>query len=150
MRKRILNMAMAMMVFATATVVAQDNTNVITKVKESTTQAAEKVGDAAKNATAQTKEFGKEVKEKAANEGRRAKRAIKGEGKKFDKGRHKTKCCVDNAGKAGKSRKGCTTGKQCDKAANCTTTKCKDVKICDKVKSVCADSTNCRKNCRPN
>ena len=48
MRKKIFSVAIAIMTLVSTSVFAQDN-NVVTKVKETTSQAADKVSDTAKN-----------------------------------------------------------------------------------------------------
>ena len=61
MRKKIFSVAIAIMTLVSTSVFAQDN-NVVTKVKETTSQAADKVSDTAKNLGEKAKEFGNDVK----------------------------------------------------------------------------------------
>ncbi len=78
MRKKIFSVAIAIMTLVSTSVFAQDN-NVVTKVKETTSQAADKVSDTAKNLGEKAKEFGNDVKTKVKKEACRANKAIKSE-----------------------------------------------------------------------
>ena len=106
MRKKILNIAMAMLVLAGASAYADDT--VVSEVKNTTEQVAEKVTDGTENALKATKdEFGrgrnkmkkvaKKVDKKARKEGREFKKNIRRDEQKareFIKGEKRDSMCT--------------------------------------------------------